>query len=69
MLEKLKEILAITGIMVYSIIMMGVALGGMLLALLLLAVFTVAFLILIVLGAPYSIIALVVWGVVKLWLK
>ena len=69
MLEKLKEILAITGIMVYSIIMMGVALGCMLLALLLLVVFTVAFLILIVLGAPYSIIALVVWGVVKLWLK
>lgn len=65
MLEKLKEILAITGIMVYSIIMMGVALGCMLLALLLLAVFTVAFLILIVLGAPYSIIALVVWGVVS----
>ena len=69
MLEKLKEILAITGIMVYSIIMMGVALGGMLLALLLFVVFTVVFLILIVLGAPYSIIALVVWGVVKLWLK
>lgn len=69
MLEKLKEILAITGIMVYSIIMMGVALGGMLLALLLFVVFTVVFLILIVLGAPYSIIALVVWGVIKLWLK
>ena len=69
MLEKLKEILAITGIMVYSIIMMGVVLGCMLLPLLLLVVFTVAFLIQIVLGAPYSIIALVVWGVVKLWLK
>lgn len=69
MLEKLKEILAITGIMVYSIIMMGVALGRMLLALLLLVVFTVAFLILIVLGAPCSMIALVAWGVIKLWLK
>ena len=69
MLEKLREILVITGIMVYSIIMMGVVLGCMLLPLLLLVVFTVAFLILIVLGAPYSIIALVVWGVVKLWLK
>ena len=69
MLEKLKEILAITGIMVYSIIMMGVVLGCMLLPLLLLVVFTVAFLILIVLEAPYSIIALVVWGVIKLWLK
>lgn len=69
MLENLKEILEITGIMVYSIIMMGVALGCMFLALLLLVVFTVVFLILIVLGAPYSIIALVVWGVIKLWLK
>ena len=69
MLEKLKEILAITGIMVHSIIIMGVVLGCMLLPLLLLVVFTVAFLILIVLGAPYSIIALVVWGVIKLWLK
>ena len=69
MLEKLKEILAITGIMVYSIIMMGVVLGCMLLPVLLLVVFAVGFLILIVLGAPDSIIARVVWGVIKLWLK
>lgn len=69
MLENLKEILEITGIMVYSIIMMGVALGCMLLALLLFVMFTVVFLILMILGAPYSIIALVVWGVIKLWLK